>query len=120
MYANPKKLDALKEALNGIGITGLTVTNVTGCGAQKGKREIYRGVELEMTLLPKIRVETVVSKVPVKTVVDAVKSVLYTGSAGDGKIFVYDVENVVRVSTGEEGYNALQYDFDRSPRKAAS
>jgi Amt family ammonium transporter len=120
IYANPKRLDALKEALNTIGITGLTVTPVTGCGAQKGKKEFYRGTKMEMTLLPKIRVETVVSKVPVKTVIDAAKSVLYTGSAGDGKIFVYNVENVVRISTGEEGFDALQYDYDRAQEKQRS
>ena len=113
IYANPTKLDALKEALNGIGITGLTVTSVTGCGVQKGKTEFYRGAKMEMTLLPKVRVETVVSKVPVQTVVEAAKSVLFSGAAGDGKIFVYDVENVIRVSSGEEGYDALQYDYDR-------
>jgi Amt family ammonium transporter len=113
IYANPSKLDALKEALNGIGITGLSVMPVRGCGAQKGKAEFYRGAKVEMTLLPKVRLETVVSKVPVKDVIEAAKSVLYSGSAGDGKIFVYDVENVVRVSTGEEGYDALQYDYDK-------
>jgi Amt family ammonium transporter len=113
IYANPTKLEALKEALNGIGITGITVTSVSGCGAQKGKTEFYRGAKVEMTLLPKVRVETVVSKVPVSAVIEAAKSVLFSGSAGDGKIFVYNVENVVRVSTGEEGYDALQYDYDR-------
>ena len=82
IYANPKKLDALKEALNGIGITGLTVTPVTGCGAQRGKKELYRGAEMKMTLLPKVRVETVVCKVPVNKVVEAAKAVLHTGSAG--------------------------------------
>ncbi|MDR1732217.1 MAG: P-II family nitrogen regulator [Synergistaceae bacterium] len=114
IYANPTKLEALKEALNGIGITGLTVNPVSGCGAQKGKTEFYRGARVEMTLLPKVRVETVVCKVPVQTVINAAKSVLYTGSVGDGKIFVYDVENVIRISTGEEGYDALQYDYDRA------
>jgi Amt family ammonium transporter len=117
IYANPAKLDALKEALNAIGITGLTVTPVKGCGAQKGKTEFYRGAKVEMTLLPKVRVETVVSKVPVKAVIDAAKSVLFSGSAGDGKIFVYDVENVVRISTGEEGFDALQYDYDKARRE---
>ncbi|MDR3280520.1 MAG: ammonium transporter [Synergistaceae bacterium] len=114
IYTNPKKVDALKEALNGVGITGLTVTVVTGCGAQRSKREFYRGAELKMTLLPQVRVETVVCKVPVRYVIDAAKSVLHTGSTGDGKIFVYDVENVIRVSTGEEGFDALQYDYDKA------
>ncbi|MDR1874703.1 MAG: ammonium transporter [Synergistaceae bacterium] len=113
IYANPTKLEALKESLNNIGITGLTVTPVTGCGVQKGKTEFYRGAKVEMTLLPKVRVETVVSKVPVQTVVDAAKSVLFSGAPGDGKIFVYDVENVIRISSGEEGFDALQYDYDR-------
>jgi Amt family ammonium transporter len=114
IYTNPKKLDALKEALNEIGITGLTVTAVTGCGAQKGKKEFYRGAEMKMTLLPKVKVETVVCKVPVSKVIDAAKSVLFTGLTGDGKIFVYDVENVIRISTGEEGFDALQYDYDKA------
>jgi len=113
IYANPVMLDALKERLNGIGITGLTVTHVTGCGSQKGRTETYRGAPVEMTLLPKVKVETIVSKIPVKEVVDAAKSVLHTGKTGDGKIFVYDVENVIRISSGEEGFDALQYDFDK-------
>lgn len=102
------KFEALKEAMNAIGITGMTVTQVLGCGVQKGKTEYYRGVEMEMNLLPKIEVEIVVSKVPVKTVIETAKAVLYTGNIGDGKIFVYDVENVIKVRTGEEGYAALQ------------
>jgi Amt family ammonium transporter len=114
IFTSPKKLEPLKEALNCIGITGLTVTPVTGCGAQKGKKSYYRGSEMKMTLLPKVRVETVVCKIPVSRVVDAAKSVLHSGSAGDGKIFVYDVENVVRISTGEEGFDALQYDYDKA------
>ncbi len=104
------KFDALKVALNDIGITGMTVSNVLGCGMQKGSTEYYRGIEVEIKLLPKVRVEIVVCKVPVETVIDAAKRVLYTGKIGDGKIFVYDVENVVKVRTGEEGYDALQDD----------
>ena len=92
----------------GIGITGMTVTHVLGCGVQKGKPEYYRGVEVEASLLPKIQVDIVVCKVPVSQVVETAKKVLYTGHIGDGKIFVYDVENVVKVRTGEEGYDALQ------------
>jgi len=114
IYANPNKFDELKEALNRIGITGMTVTQVHGCGAQKGRNDYYRGVRLEMKLLPKICIEIVVSKVPVRTVIDTAKEVLGTGSVGDGKIFVYDVENAVRISTGEEGYDALQYDEKRA------
>lgn len=103
-----RMLETLKNAMVDIGITGMTVTHVMGCGVQKGKPEYYRGVEIEPSLLPKIQVEIVVSKVPVKTVIDTAKKVLYTGHIGDGKIFVYDVENVIKVRTGEEGYDALQ------------
>ena len=102
------KLEALKTAMMGVGITGMTVSHVLGCGIQKGKLEYYRGVAVEATLLPKIQVDIVVSKVPVQTVIDTAKKVLYTGHIGDGKIFVYNVENVVKVRTGEEGYDALQ------------
>ncbi len=102
------KFEALKEAMNSIGVTGMTVTNVMGCGMQKGNKEYYRGVEMEINLLPKIRVEIVICKVPVSTVIETAKRVLYTGKIGDGKIFVYDVENAIKVRTGEEGYNALQ------------
>ena len=102
------KLEALKNAMLQIGITGMTVSHVLGCGVQKGKPEYYRGVQLEATLLPKVQVDIVVSKVPVRSVIETAKKVLYTGHIGDGKIFVYDVENVVKVRTGEEGYDALQ------------
>ena len=102
------KFEALKTAMNKIGITGMTVTQVLGCGIQKGKPEYYRGVEMEMNLLPKVQVEIVVATVPVRTVIETAKEILYTGHIGDGKIFVYDVENVVKVRTGEEGYDALQ------------
>ena len=100
--------EALKAAMMKIGITGMTVTHVMGCGVQKGKPEYYRGVEVEPSLLPKIQVEIVVSKVPVRAVIETAKKTLYTGHIGDGKIFVYNVENVVKVRTGEEGYAALQ------------
>jgi Amt family ammonium transporter len=102
------RLEALKNAMVGIGITGMTVSHVLGCGVQKGKLEYYRGVQVEANLLPKVQVEIVVSAVPVSKVIAVAKKVLYTGHIGDGKIFVYDVENVVKVRTGEEGYNALQ------------
>ncbi|MBR4334965.1 MAG: ammonium transporter [Clostridia bacterium] len=102
------RFEALKSAMMGIGITGMTVSHVLGCGAQKGQPEYYRGVPVEATLLPKIQVDIVVSKVPVRHVIETAKKVLYTGHIGDGKIFVYDVENVVKVRTGEEGYDALQ------------
>lgn len=103
-----EKFEPLKNALYDIGITGMTVTNTMGCGMQKGSTEFYRGVPLEPRLLPKVKVEVVVCKVPVEHVVDAARKALYTGSIGDGKIFVYDVENVMKVRTGEEGYDALQ------------
>ena len=102
------RLESLKSAMMNIGITGMTVSHVLGCGVQKGKPEYYRGVQVEANLLPKVQVDIVVSKVPVRTVINTAKSVLYTGHIGDGKIFVYDVENVVKVRTGEEGYDALQ------------
>ena len=102
------RLEALKNAMTAIGINGMTVSHVMGCGVQKGKPEYYRGVQVEATLLPKVQVDIVVSKVPVRKVIDTAKKVLYTGHIGDGKIFVYDVENVVKVRTGEEGYDALQ------------
>ena len=100
--------EVLKTAMEEIGVTGMTVTQVLGCGMQKGRPEYYRGVAVEMNLLPKIEVEIVVCKIPVRTVIETAKRVLYTGHIGDGKIFVYDVENVVKVRTGEEGYDALQ------------
>lgn len=102
------KLNELMHALNSIGITGITVTNVLGCGTQKGASHFYRGVEIDMSLLPKIKVEIVVSKVPVQLVLDTARKALYTGKIGDGKMFVYDIENVVKVRTGEEGFDALQ------------
>lgn len=100
--------ERLKSAMDEIGVTGMTVTQVLGCGMQKGRPEYYRGVEMETSLLPKIEVDIVVCKIPVRTVIDAAKNALYTGHIGDGKIFVYDVEQVVKVRTGEEGYDALQ------------
>ena len=103
------RFEILKAALNSIGVTGMTLTHVLGCGMQKGHMvEYYRGVEMDVNLLPKIKVEIVVCKVPVRTVIETAKQVLYTGHIGDGKIFVYNVENTVRVRTGEEGYDALQ------------
>ncbi len=102
------RLEALKASMMNIGITGMTVSHVLGFGLQKGKPEYYRGVPVETNLLPKVQVDIVVSKVPVRSVIETAKKVLYTGHIGDGKIFVYDVENVVKVRTGEEGYDALQ------------
>ncbi len=102
------KFETLKTAMMKLGITGMTVSHVLGCGVQKGKPEYYRGVQIEANLLPKIQVDIVVSAVPVRDVIETAKKVLYTGHIGDGKIFVYDVENVVKVRTGEEGFDALQ------------
>ncbi|BCJ94531.1 hypothetical protein acsn021_21000 [Anaerocolumna cellulosilytica] len=108
IIAKQSRFESLKQAMNAIGVTGMTVTNVLGCGMQKGSTEYYRGVPLEMNLLPKIKVEIVVCKVPVETVVQEAKKALYTGNIGDGKIFVYDVESVIKVRTGEVGCAALQ------------
>ena len=102
------RFEALKNAMMNLGITGMTVSHVLGCGIQKGKPEYYRGVQVEANLLPKVQVNIVVSAVPVRKVIETAKKVLYTGHIGDGKIFVYDVENVVKVRTGEEGFDALQ------------
>ena len=110
IVAKQSKFEELKEALAAIGVSGMTATNVIGCGVQHGAAEYYRGAQVDTTLLPKMKMEVVVSKVPVDTVVDTVKKVLYTGHIGDGKIFVYDVENVIKVRTGAEGYDALQDD----------
>ena len=102
------KFEALKRAMNQIGVTGMTVTQVMGCGLQKGSGEKYRGVEIDSTLVPKVKVEVVVSKIPVDKVISTATSTLYTGHIGDGKIFVYNVARVVKVRTGEENYAALQ------------
>ena len=102
------RYDQLKKAMNDLGVTGMTVTQVMGCGVQKGAGDMYRGVEMDATLLPKVKVEVVVSKIPVENVVEAAKRALYTGHIGDGKIFVYSVDKVVNVRTGEEDFAALQ------------
>ncbi len=102
------KYDALKRAMNDLGVTGMTVTQVMGCGIQKGSGERYRGVEIDATLLPKVKLEVVVSAIPVDDVIETAKKVLYTGHIGDGKIFVYPVSRVVKIRTGEENYAALQ------------
>jgi len=108
IITNQEKFAGLQSALDKIGITGLTVTNVLGYGMQKGHTEYYRGVPVKTRLLPKVQVDIVVCKIPTQVLVDTVKKALYTGNMGDGKIFIYDVENVIRISTGEEGYDALQ------------
>ncbi len=108
IIAKLAKYEHLKKALNELGVTGMTVTQVMGCGVQKGAGEKYRGVELDATLIPKVKVEVVVSKIPVEEVIATAKKALYTGHIGDGKIFVYNVAKVVKVRTGEEDYLALQ------------
>ena len=102
------RYDKLKKAMNNLGVTGMTVTQVMGCGIQKGAGEKYRGVEIDATLLPKVKLEVVVSSIPVDDVIDVAKKTLYTGHIGDGKIFVYPLSRVVKIRTGEEGYAALQ------------
>ena len=108
IIAKLSRYDKLRKAMNDLGVTGMTVTQVMGCGIQKGAGEKYRGVEMDATLLPKVKVEVVVSKIPVDTVVEAAKKALYTGHIGDGKIFVYNVDKVIKVRTGEEDFAALQ------------
>ena len=108
IIAKLSRYDKLKKAMNDLGVTGMTVTQVMGCGIQKGAGERYRGVEMDATLLPKVKVEVVVSKIPVETVVEAAKKALYTGHIGDGKIFVYNVDRVIKIRTGEEDFAALQ------------
>ena len=108
IIAKLSRYDKLRKAMNELGVTGMTVTQVMGCGVQKGSGERYRGVEIDMTLLPKVKVEVVVSAIPVDSVIEAAKKALYTGHIGDGKIFVYPVSRVVKVRTGEENDDALQ------------
>ena len=102
------RFEAFKQAMNEIGVTGMTVSQVVGCGMQMGQSDMYRGSQIDVNLLPKIKVEIVVAKVPVETVVNKAREVLYTGHIGDGKIFVYDVRNVIKVRTGEVDYDAMQ------------
>ena len=102
IITRPDKLEVLKEALNEIGVAGMTVTQVYGCGLQKGHKEVYRGMEYDINLTPKVKVETVVCEIPVERVLEVAKKVLKTGKIGDGKIFVYKIENAIRIRTGEE------------------
>lgn len=107
IITRPSKIEELKSSLNEIGITGMTFSNVLGCGLQKGKTKYYRGNQYSIDLLPKARLEVVVCEVPVEKVIETAKEVLRTGEIGDGKIFIYPVENVIKVRTGEEGVKAL-------------
>lgn len=108
IITSPNKLDDLMDALDKIGITGITVSNVLGCGVQKGHKEYYRGMAVDIKLLSKMKIEIVICEVPLETLLETVKSVLHTGEVGDGKIFVYDVSNVIRISNGAEGRDALK------------
>ena len=104
----PQKMQEFIDAMAKIDVTGITMVNVMGCGNQKGHSEYYRGIKHDLNLLPKVKAEIVVSAVPVAKVVDTAKSVLYTGHIGDGKLFIYDIEDVVKIRTGETGFDALQ------------
>ena len=108
IIAKLSRYEKVKKAMNDLGVTGMTVTQVMGCGVQKGAGEMYRGVEMDATLLPKVKLEIVVGKIPVDSVIEAAKKSLYTGHIGDGKIFVYNVDKVVKIRTGEEDMAALQ------------
>ena len=108
ILANQTKFSELQDALERLGITGITVTNVFGYGAQKGHTVFFRGNPVSSRLLPKIKIDIVICKIPVETLIRTVQDTLYTGSYGDGKIFIYDVEDVVKIRTGERGYDALQ------------
>ena len=107
IITRPEKLEALKESMNKIGVTGMTVTQVLGYGLQKGHREVYRGTEYAVNLVPKVKVEIVVCEVPVEKVVETAKTVYQTGNVGDGKIFIYGIDNAVHIRTGEEGDSAI-------------
>jgi nitrogen regulatory protein P-II 1 len=107
IITRPEKLEALKDAMNSIGVTGMTVTQVLGYGMQKGHTEVYRGKEYSIQLLPKVKIEIVVCEVPVEKVLETAKTVCRTGNVGDGKIFVYPIDNAVRIRTGEEGPAAI-------------
>lgn len=102
-----EKLEDLKQALSEVHVTGMTVSNVYGCGLSKGHKEVYRGKQVEVSLQPKIKIEIVVCEVPVETVIDVIKKVCCTGNIGDGKIFVYNVEEAVKIRTGERGRDAI-------------
>ena len=112
IMTNETKFSDLKVAMSKIGVSGITVSHVLGCGLQKGQKQYYRGVQMEMNLLPKIKIEIVVCKVPVDLVVATARKALYTGRVGDGKIFVYDCEDVIRIRTNDTGYDALQDDVE--------
>ncbi|MBQ7704576.1 MAG: P-II family nitrogen regulator [Selenomonadaceae bacterium] len=107
IITRPEKLESLKDALNEIGVLGMTVSQVYGCGTQKGHKEVYRGREYEINLLPKIKIETVVCEIPVERVLEVAQKILRTGKFGDGKIFVYELTDAVRIRTGQRGAEAI-------------
>ena len=107
IITRPEKLESLKAAMNEIGVMGMTVTQVLGYGLQKGHSEVYRGTEYTVNLVPKVKVEIVVCEVPVEKVIETAKKVCRTGNVGDGKIFIYGIDNAVRIRTGEEGDSAI-------------
>ena len=107
IITRPSKLEELKDALNAIGVLGMTVSQVFGCGTQGGHKEVYRGREYEVTLLPKIKVETVVCEIPVEKVIETAEKILRTGKFGDGKIFIYELSDAVRIRTGHRGAEAI-------------
>ena len=107
-FIREEKFEDVKAALNSIGVNGMTVSQVMGCGIQKGAGEKYRGVEMDVTVLPKVKVEVIVGNIPVEKVIETATKTLYTGHVGDGKIFVYNVQKVVKVRTGEEDLEALK------------
>ena len=108
IITRPAKLEELKEALNNIGVLGMTVSQVYGCGLQKGHKEVFRGKEFDINLVPKIKVETVVCEIPVERVIETAQKVLKTGKFGDGKIFVYELNDAVRIRTGQRGADAIK------------
>lgn len=108
IITRPSKLDELKEALNNIGVLGMTVSQVFGCGLQRGHKQLYRGKEFDINLVPKIKVETVVCDVPVDLVIETAQKILRTGKFGDGKIFIYELSNAVRIRTGQQGVDAIK------------
>ena len=108
IITRPNKLDELKEALNEIGVLGMTVSQVYGCGLQKGHKEVYRGRSYDINLVPKVKVETVVCEIPVERVLETAERVLRTGKMGDGKIFVFELSDAVRIRTGQRGDDAIK------------
>ena len=117
IITRPAKLEELKEALNNIGVLGMTVSQVYGCGLQKGHKEVFRGKEFDINLVPKIKVETVVCEIPVERVIETAQKVLKTGKFGDGKIFIYELSDAMRIRTGQRGADAIKDIPGEKPEK---